>query len=507
MRAIFFIFILFNNVIVAQTKTNPLISLSDVYCILCANNNLKAKEQKKLATNLVELATRGTADNTVWNLVKDFSSTNNTAKRTSNCIDKRIFTELKTLEELKIENPIVLNLKQKESIETFFALKYQLSSRYAYIDEKTTLFHKQYNEHLTFIAENSKHELIYEIKKVLVGLEDPHLGVKIKGEDNSTPTLKDGKVYIFPFRFVQNKSKEITIAAIPELSKSLVAWNNASIERINDVKIEKIIDSIEVKFGPLGGGQYGTLVDYFRVYMFVEGTTSFELKNTLTEKDTLITVERVPVSMENYYLFSSTKKAIPNVFSYKKVHFIKYYETKNDGFADFLKNTNQKDTVIIDFRGYPKQDVMKATQLLIYGEPKKVSYSTEINFDNFCFEKISTDDYFPKQDIDARKKIDEKKLKIIGIIDNQTASYVETAVMTLKTYLGNNLKLVGQPTAGAHGTIDFIGLDKNITLQYPYHKFDFYLSQQLNEKKQIVPDDFKTNMEINAWLQTVFNRN
>ena len=71
----------------------------------------------------------------------------------------------------------------------------------------------------------------------------------------------------------------------------------------------------------------------------------------------------------------------------------------------------------------------------------------------------------------------------------------------------NNLKLVGQPTAGAHGTIDFIGLDKNITLQYPYHKFDFYLSQQLNEKKQIVPDDFKTNMEINAWLQTVFNRN
>jgi hypothetical protein len=310
--------------------------------------------------------------------------------------------------------------------------------------------------------------------------------------------------YVFPFQF-NAINNDILVSKKQDPKGKLINDNpkikhGLKILEINGLSSKKWLDSIERKDGPFFQDRNYMLSNMLQLYYLYEKPTTFKFRNTDATTFEL-TIERTPLSLTDFQLIFQSATSEKTIANAKRPHFhyINYEKQSNKLLTEFFKSVSSKDTVVFDFRGYPTQEVTDATVLLFGIEEKKVSYSLLLNPKTGCYDVHEEISVFSTKNTPLKKEIKEKQLVLYGIIDSGTGSYVETVVMTYKTYMPD-FQLIGEPSAGAWGTMEYEPIGDNGDVWYPYHKFYFYEKKYLNDKNLIVPDIPMTSEGIEKFI-------
>ena len=393
---------------------------------------------------------------------------------------------------------------QIKALVTLFQLRTLFVLKYAYFDEKKNIFNRQWRKAIEDLISLQNINESYAVRTVVKALEDPHVNysyqtLNIKG-------LMDVEDYnLFPFNFsLENNDLLIKKAHDPYHklpSDTALIENNMKILEINGILSNKWIDSIEQKAGPFFLDKNSIICHMLFYFFLLDKPTVFKVINPKTQKEETFEISRKPISKQDHEEIFKGKIPKIALLQHKRprFHYIVYEEQNNKSLIELLNTGQPNDTLVIDFRGYPKNDLFLATQLLWGTEEKKVAYSLIQNPKTSCFDIREEMTSYNKKQIVERKIIEEKHYVIYGIISELSASYIETAIMTCKSYIPN-FTLIGSPTLGALGTIDIAKLSDRGKITYPYHKFEFYNTNQMNARKQTIPDINMTKQEINSFI-------
>ncbi len=497
---------------------NNLLFASDLDCLIHFEHKLSNKEATKVRQTLIELAQKSDDFGQIYatllgvfpQLKLDKTSIQN------GCKLERLYTDkesiLKALTNSEIEKPT--DFKGNLSEQTTSGLTNLLQLRtiflinYAYFEEKKAIFNDNWQQAVSKCL-TPQYKEANAFRQILNALEDPHVGFKTtyKGGKSETTCIYKNKGFdVFPFHFkVVNNELFVDKRSDPNhklINDDKQIEDGTRILEINGLSAKVWIDSIDAEFTPAKSEREYMVQNILFLYYFCEGETKFKMLNPKDNSTFVVSVKRTWISQEDFKAIFQGETQ--NDFS-QRPHFryVRYYKQSNKSLKKLLESTEMHDTLVIDFRGYPTRDVSSATQWLLGNEPQKVSFSMMKNPKTGCFDVKEDETYFSKSNVKERTEIQAKGLILYGIIDGNTASYVETSVMTLKTYLPK-MTLIGQPTAGAFGTIDFGKIGKDIDIIYPYHKFDFYQKSFINNKNQIAPAVFMSQKEIIVFIKNGF---
>jgi hypothetical protein len=518
MKKIYLLILLLKTTIQFAANNNALPNFqvaSDLDCLINFEHKISKKEQKKIREILIEIALKTDSRETIY---ASFSTVFPKLKLNQNslekdCILNRLYENKATLlacinpvsKELKPINAPSLSENQKQVLLSLMQLRTFFVLKYAYFDEKKEIFNAQWQQAISSVFVSKDIEENNAIRLILNALEDPHVHYKSNKNNVDKPYILKGEMwYVFPFQF-KVINNEIFVSKKQD-SKGKLINNNPQIKHglkileINGLSSKKWLDSIERKDGPFFQDRNYMLSNMLQLYYLYEKPTTFKFRNTDATTFEL-TIERIPLSLTDFQLIFQSATSEKTIANAKRPHFhyINYEKQSNKLLTEFFKSVSSKDTVVFDFRGYPTQQVTDATVLLFGTEEKKVSYSLLLNPRTGCYDVHEEISVFSTKNTPLKKEIKEKQLVLYGIIDNGTGSYVETVVMTYKTYLPD-FQLIGEPSAGAWGTMEYEPIGDNGDVSYPYHQFYFYEKKFLNDQNLIKPDIPLTSEGIERFI-------
>ena len=513
--------ICFAATIFAQNNLkNNLLFASDLDCLIHFEHKLSNKEATKVRQTLIALAQKSDDFGQIYaTLLGGFPQLKLDKTSIQNgCKLERLYTDkegvLKALNNSENKKPTDFkgNLSEQtiSDLTNLLQLRTTFLINYAYFEEKKAIFNDNWQQALDKCLTPQYREA-NSFWRILNALEDPHVGFKTtyKGSKNEIPCISKNKGFeVFPFHFkVVNSEFFVDKRSDPNhklINDDKQIEDGTRILEINGLAAKVWIDSIDAEFTPAKSEREYMVQNMLFLYYFCEGETKFKMLNLKDSSTFVVPIKRTWISKED---FVAIFQGQPQNIFLPRPHFkyVRYYEQSNKSLEKLLESTELHDTLVLDFRGYPTRghDVYSSTQLLLGNEPQKVSFSMMKNPKTGCFDVKEDETYFSKSNAKERAEIQAKGLILYGIIDGNTASYVETSVMTLKTYLPKMI-LIGQPTAGAFGTIDFGKIGKDIDINYPYHKFDFYEKSFINNKNQILPAVFMSKKEIIVFMKNGF---
>jgi hypothetical protein len=493
---------------------------SDLDCLINMQYKLSKKERQTVRQNLLDAASKTENETTIFTLfalkIPEYKLTS--ASLEKECIVNRLFANQETLTTYLTSSNTITNTYPKRSfviftenqvqnLLTLLELRTVFVLKYAYFDEKKMMFNAQWEKAVEQCLTDDKVKLRMIIESVLNPLEDPHVSYKVLKSEKDIPyVVKNKMIYVFPFRFDVHNN-EIFIWKKAYMSSQLPN-DNALIEdkmkilAIDGIASKKWIDSLDKTDGPFLQKRDFMLQNMLFLYYIYEKPTVFTLQNAKGASFD-VTVERSPIDRNAYKKMFWNPQLASSVDPKQRLHFryIDYAEQSNKSLKTLIDAAQSKDTLVFDFRGYPERDVYRSSQLLWGTAVKDVAYSLLKNAKTGCFDVREEMNSYDKKQFAHRTEIEQKQLVVFGIIGEETASYVETAAMTFKTYTPNFM-LIGAPTAGALGTIDFEKIGDGGQVTYPYHKFIFYDKKQVNQKSQTLPDLPMSKEAIDVFLTT-----
>lgn len=517
----YLIFLIFffkcNLALTAQDKVLESILLaSDIDCLINFTHKISNKEQEKVRKYLVKIAeTVNSKEEIYGHFINDFSHLKLTSKHLQNdCLIDRLYSNKNDLHAFIIDfqiNKSELSFKNKLSdthikhLSTLLQLRTLFVLNYAYFDEKKDIFNQQWQKAVDNIIASSTLNEGYSIRSILYSLEDPHvtyrdIAPKIQG------LIRNDSIKLFPFRF-RVENNELFIETVKDSERKLsqdtvLVENNMKVLEINGVSSKVWIDSVNRRAGPFFEDGNGWIANWLFYYYFIDEPANFRVISPKTTKEVQFEIQKKFMSMQDYESIFMRKISQKDILTYKRPHFhyTQYFIHNNKSLSALLKSLEVNDTLVLDFRGYPNNDLFSATQLLWGEKQKQVAYSLLKQPSTGCFEIREEMDSYNDKQMKDRIEIQNKKYVVYGIIGKATNSYVETAVMTCKVYTPN-FTLIGHPSAGALGAINTYKLGEKVEITYPYHKFMFYSTKQMNEKNQIVPDIRMNQEEILTFLK------
>lgn len=359
-----------------------------------------------------------------------------------------------------------------------FYVKGVLDYEYAYSIKSRSISDTAFQLALAYILQN-KYPFNKVLNNMLVKLKDPHILLRDASKVNPmADIIRKDSLLLFPFDFSVRKER---IYAIDRKTK-----HTYLLDSIDNYSTEKICDSIFFFVQSNNEEQNEQNIWLTLSYsMFTTGSHRFSLLDTAMKKKIHVTEKRSPVEARahvqpyrNNYLPSFLKSKKCLIFS----------RVTNREFIRFFNSLNDKDTVVIDFSGYPTKHISALLKLLPEYE-KPVASGLFSNHSTGCFINKEVYTYNSKK---IKDRISKKNITIYGRINCYTGSYVETSVMILKTYLPNFI-IIGTPSAGAMGAIEWKELPFGMKFSYPYHQFEFTDQTHVNKFSQIIPDIFYYN--------------
>jgi len=189
-----------------------------------------------------------------------------------------------------------------------------------------------------------------------------------------------------------------------------------------------------------------------------------------------------------------TKNKIDKNIGYIYLPSSKYFKIDN-----VFRKYKDKETVILDCRGYGTMSSLKLGKLLSKKTKDVSSMYLPVKKYPGVFEKKKNENYYFSNTTDVIGKLlfgyknkvfptfnTPYKGRIVVLIDDNAISFGETVIMILKAY-AKNAVFIGRPTTGANGNVTTLKLPLGGELYYTGIDFRFADGTEL-QRKGIQPD-------------------
>jgi len=335
-------------------------------------------------------------------------------------------------------------------------------------------------------------------------LQDSHVFVdfknKIKMSKSDTPKYKEKYPVTFGFTFSNLFISNVLNDSISDYHDIQIG---DTITKINNENLETLISKMTQS-----ASYSRKKLSLSRVNVFLHQQKTLTL--TIGDKNRLI--NKVKMTQDEFLnLFQYNKLSATKINIDKNIGYIYLPSSKYSKIDNVFRKYKEKETIILDCRGYGTTAALKLPKLLSKNKSTVASLYLPTKKYPGVFKKNKDETYYFSNTIDVigkflfsyKNKIfptfnTPYKGNIIVLIDDNAVSFGETVIMMLKVY-AKNAVFIGRPTTGANGNVTTLKLPLGEELYYTGIDFRFADGTEL-QRKGIQP-----NIYVPKTIEAVIN--